>query len=59
MNIKITTKKEGSLDDEEVKTYCDIWKLRDDEKNSITLIRHNHECTYINKQKISKIEVEA
>lgn len=59
MNIKITSKKEGSLNDEEVKEYCDIWKLRDDEKDTITLIRHNHECTYIKKQKISKIEVEA
>ena len=58
MNIKITSKKEGSLD-EEVKTYCDIWKIRDDQKDSITLIKHNHECTYIKKQKISKIEVEA
>ena len=59
MNIKITSKKEGSLNDEEVNEYCDIWKIRDDEKGSITLIKHNHECTYINKQKISKIEVEA
>lgn len=54
MTIKVKLKKDNEIKEN---IYEDIWTFRDDEESRYVMVKHSHECFYINKDEVEQIEI--
>lgn len=54
MRIKVKLKKDNKIEE---CVYEDIWTIRDDEVSKYVMVKHDHECIYINKNEVEQIEI--